>query len=610
MKTVTSTLLLATLVTGAVATAAPKMPDARLLDLYAIREADSYVVHIVANGDISAFLTDRKEGGDGYKLTVDVPALAPQDSKYEIDTPFSQGFQVWPMQLEKTIYSRIQIDLSMDASSVVGVLNKAHLFIRIQSESMEPPALVADSPPAPAPSVTSTSPETMTTDPNDTGSEPVAITALGVLPIESEDSDGPYTDSSADGAINEEELFFNLFPTPSRQSQTLFNVSTYEDTVPTEAVNGIRVGRFALQPSADFSYIRGNNLLLLNNDTFEDTALLARGRLVATLLESYNDLQFMYEGRYRDFDKFQLVDRYTHVFDVKASLVTSTRSNLVFTNHFIHGSFESQEFDPGGEVVANTDPFYRNVAEATYAMDVSERLGAELSGQYNRVEFTEPGTEFFSYDTSEFGGGIVYNLSPLTNLIGEFIHMRTRPDPTRQQARAEGNMVMFGIRGELTTSMRGQIRGGFASQDFGQGLLPANYRGFVADARVTRDFGQRAALDFTFGRRTTPSAFQLNGFYISNYATARFSTPVLLENLRFNANAAFFGNSYTFADVTTGIEREDDTLRATLGAAYFFTPLSYFSVDYRFDRRTSSIERFSFRNNAIHFMVGFGFLNR
>ena len=141
MKTV-SALLLATLALGEAAFAGPRVPKTKLLDMYAAKEGDSYVVHIVADGDISEFLSDRKQGDGTYKLTLDVPALSPLESKYNVETPFSRRFQVWPMQLGNKIYSRVEIELDNDASSVVGVENQAHIFVRIQREG----AVVVPSP--------------------------------------------------------------------------------------------------------------------------------------------------------------------------------------------------------------------------------------------------------------------------------------------------------------------------------------------------------------------------------------------------------------------------------------------------------------------------------
>ena len=188
MKTVASTLvlLLAALSFVTPSDAAPKMPAAELIDMYALREADSVVIHILANGDISQFLSDRAKGEKSYKLTLDVPALSPIDAKYDVETPFSHGFQMWPMQLEKKYYSRIEIELDLAASSVVGLLNESHLFIRINHESLQQ-APVALSAPANA-----FDEDSDRLPPPIQASPGVAVTPLGVLPIEpgSSDEDG------------------------------------------------------------------------------------------------------------------------------------------------------------------------------------------------------------------------------------------------------------------------------------------------------------------------------------------------------------------------------------------------------------------------------------
>lgn len=628
MKTVSSTLtlLVATMVLGAMtapAFAGPEVPKAKLLDMYALKEGDSYIVHIIADGDISQFLSDRKKGDKTYKLTLDVPALSPLESKYHIETPFSRQFQVWPMQLGNKIYSRVEIELDTQASSVVGVENAAHVFVRIQREG----AVVVQSQSRNAPSAaTTTSPmrEPTLEEPTDDEPAPVSMTALGVLPVElpaTEDSDAlpapaapirPMDDLLAENGDTEtidSELFFNLFPTPAGEQQTLFNVSPIEDIIPDEAAIGIRVGRFALQPSVDASYVRGSNLLLLSDDSFEDSALLVRGRLAMVLLDSVNEFTIAYEGRYRDFETFELEDRYTNVFDIKAKIFTTPASSLEFGNHFLHGAFESREFDLGGEVATNTDPFYRNRTDATFALDLSERLGGELTGSFNRVEFTDSASDFFNYDETTFGAAVLYNLSPVTSLVGDYARLRTRPDATRPEAYSDGNVVMLGLRGEVTALLQGQVRAGYARQSYSQSVVSQGYSGFVADVRLTRRFGEATALNFSLGRRTNPSAYEENGFYLSNYGNVQFVMP-LSDKLRLSTNAVIFGNSYPLVDTSTGIDRHDKALSGAAGVSYFFTPLSFLSVDYRHDRRDSNLEQFSYRNNAVQFMVGFGFLTR
>jgi len=614
MKTVTSTLVLAALALAALfsaaseAPAAPKVPSARLLDMYAVREGDQYVVHVVASGDISQFLSDRKSGEGSYHLTLDVPAISPSTAKFDVATPFSRRFQVWPMQLGKKIYSRIEIELDAEASSVVGLENSSHLFVRIHRE-LPPGVLVAESS---VPSQPSTAPK-----PSVVEAEPVTDDGESVAPSPPETevagSETPTPVASIDapkGAAppGEDELFFSLFPAPVRKQQTLFNVAAEEPLYSDEAALGIRLGRFAVLPSIDLSWIRGDNLLQTSEAPFIDNAYTVRGRVAATLLETAHDLKLAYEARYRDFQDFTLEDKLTHLVDLRSELELTPNTKARVSNHFVHGSFEAREFDPGGEVVASTDPFYRNYTDAVLALDLSERFGAEISANYNVVEFLDTSTEFFDYHTQSFGGTFLYDLSPLTSLLGEYIHAITPEPLDHPQAGSVADMFLVGLRGELTPMLRGQIRAGYGTQRFELATVSQDFRGFVADLSLTRDFGEVAALTALLGRRTNPSAFDENGYYVSNYGRVQFISP-LARNLRMTLTGALYLNDYPIADAS-GVIRNDDIFSAGAGLAYFFTPLTFLSVDYRHDQRNSNIELFAYQSNAIQLMVGFGFLNR
>jgi len=600
MKTVTSTFLsaLALAVVSSESSAAPKVPSARLLDMYAVRDGDQYVVHVLASGDISQFLSDRKQGEGSYQLTLDVPAVSPSTTKFDVATPFSRRFQVWPMQLGKKIYSRIEIELDVKASSVVGLENPSHLFVRIHRE-LPPGMQVAETRPAPAAVEAAPAPDG---DPGSIPPTPPEAQVAGSdpsVPVAS-------MDTPADPASGD--LFFSLFPAPVREQQTLFNVAAEEPLYSDEAPVGIRMGRFAVQPSIDASWIRGDNLLLATDAPFVDNAYMVRGRVTATLLETVHDLRLAYEARYRDFKEFTLEDKLTHLVDLRSGIELTPSTKIRIGNHFVHGSFESQEFDPGGEVVASIDPFYRNFTDAVLALELSERFGAEISASYNVVEFIDTTTEFFDYDTKGFGGTFLYDLSPLTSVVGEYVHTLTPEPIDRHQAGSVADMFLVGLRGEITSMLRGEIRAGYATQRFESATVAQDFSGFVADVSLTRDLGEVAALTARAGRRTNPSSFDENGYYVSNHGRVQFITP-FARNFRMTLTGAFFLNDYPVADAS-GVIRNDDILSAGAGLAYFFTPITYLSMDYRHDQRNSNIETFAYRSNAIQVMVGFGFLNR
>jgi hypothetical protein len=393
-----------------------------------------------------------------------------------------------------------------------------------------------------------------------------------------------------------------------RKPQTLFNVAAEEPLYADEAPRGVRLGRFAVQPSIDVSWVRGDNLLQSSEAPFIDNGYMVRARVTAALLEAVHDVKLAYEARYRDFQDFTLEDKLTHLVDVSSELELTPTTAARVSNHFAHGAFESQEFDPGGEIVASTDPFYRNYTEAVLGFEFSERLGAEINGSYNAVEFAEGSTDFFDYRTAGFGGTFLYELSPLTSLLGEYVRTVTPQPLERPIAGSVADSFLVGLRGELTPMIRGQIRAGYATQRFDYAGVPQDFSGFVADASLTRDFGESAALTLRAGRRTSPSSFHENGYYLSNYARAQFITPIA-RNFRLTVSGALYLNDYPVA-AENDVIRDDDIFSGGAGLAYFFTPLTYLSMDYRHDRRNSNIELFAYRSNAIHVMVGFGFLNR
>jgi len=169
-------------------------------------------------------------------------------------------------------------------------------------------------------------------------------------------------------------------------------------------------------------------------------------------------------------------------------------------------------------------------------------------------------------------------------------------------------MLLVGLRGELTPLLRGEIHAGYANQRFDNATVPQDYSGFVADVSLTRDLGERAALTARAGRRTSLSAYEENGYYVSNYARVQFISP-FARNFRMTLTGAFFRNDYPVPD-PTDLLRRDDIFSGSAGLAYFFNPLTFLSFDYRHDQRNSNIGLFAYRSDAIQIMLGFGLLNR
>ncbi len=651
MKTVSfGSLLLGLLVMAAPAASglAAEASEVKLIDMYAKAEGDAYKIYIMASGDISEYKTSRKLRTDSYKLILDVPALPPIDSKYDLTTPFSKRFEVWPMKLGDQIYSRIAIDLDLEASSVIGMASPARIFITISRKSetavadssvdrpeeeeaetdpepiamapipAEPPYVSSDpSPTLEAPEPDFTAPEIPMEEQPERNTQPIPMETDSPSLLAEETGDREFHDQAtiepaadpADTSLislagNSQE-FFSLFPIPARERRIVMDLGANESEA--TSFDGIRLGRFLMRPVVLGSFMKGSNVLLLSEDQFRDSVLHIRARTVFDLLHSENVLRLVYELRYQKYGKFKLIDNFSHFFDFDTNIHLTPTKFLEIQNHLVKGSYESREFDPGGELAFSFDPFIRNLTRGAFRMDMSERLGLELYGNYNHVHFTEEARQFFDYNTTVTGASFLYNLSPLTSLFGSYEHLNIPRPTARPQAQSSADSFYMGLKGELSPLLIGQARVGFRDQEFGQQDDRQSYRGLVADVNLTRYFGEMTALEVQAGRMTSPSNYEENGYFVSNYLNLRFAFP-LMQNLRLNTGASLFGNSYSLPSVDTGTLREDRSTAGWLGGSYYFSRRGFFEVTYRHERRNSKLDQYNYRNNVIMFLVGFGYL--
>jgi hypothetical protein len=605
---------------------AEETPTVKLVDMFAKAEGDQYKIHIMANGDISQYKTTRKMNSDTYKLTLDVPALPPVDSKYDLSTPFSRRFEVWPMMLGNQVYARIAIELDMEVSTVVGLESPSRIFVTISRKSAtavaEAPRAKEKATPAMddvAPDVTEAPQSADTADVTPTTSPlPEAAVASGHStskpPLYDETPDASAASQETEGgdiggSPMMKQEFFSLFPLPAGgRERPIFDVPVDQlgDDEPTD---GIRLGRFLARPILYASWIRGSNLLLLSEENFDDSAILLRFRTTFDLIETENPLRFAYEFRFKDYRKFELDDRFSHILDFDTAWALSPRMSLSLKNHLIRGNTESLEFDPGREVAFNTDPFYRNLAGGAIQMDFSERLGVEFFGNYNIVRFVDGSLQFYDYDQTITGASFLYHMSPLTTMFGKY-QRQVIPEPVaRPQAATKGDAFLVGARGELGALMTGVVQAGYQKQDFGPNGEFSNFRGFVADVRISRYFSEKTILSFDAGRANNPSNFEANSHYTSNYMNVQFLMPVF-RDVRLNARVSLIDNSYPFPSVELGVPREDRNLNLSIGASYYITRHGFFQVDFLHEKRNSNLESYRYRNNVLQFLFGWGFLSQ
>ena len=615
----------------------------RLLNMYAKSEADLFEVHIIADGDISGFKTTRRMGTDSYRLTLDVPAVPPVDSKYDVTTPFTRRFEMWPMKLGDRVYTRVMMEIDLKASSVVSQIRPSRILIKISrnsptaladashgddyneagighdSEASAEPPGVADAPTEPASAPTVKRGSVPAVGPGVDASPPVPP-ALPPSPGESLPSDSseeaetgesqPPSTSEAQETAGQSGEFISLFPAPD-ESRPIFDTPLEQiDGVGGGPTDGWLLGRFLFRPFVEGSWIRGDNLTLQTDESFEDTAIYARAVAAFDLLDSDNSLHFNYELRYRKFNKFQLLrENFSHGVNVGTGVTLSSTMKFKAENHFFRGSFETIEFDPGQEVFFNVEPFNRNRTIVGLEKDMSERLSVAVTGTYDFVRFQGEKIAFFSYDTMAVRANFRYRLSPVKSVFGEYVRANT-PEPTgRPEAKRTGNAFLAGIQGELTPLLLGTIRVGYSAQDFGTDEANAlDFRGLVASVSLTRYFTEAAALTIEGGRQTNLSNFENNNYCKSDFLNLQFTGP-MRRNLQLIAGAYLVDNLYPLEASELPERRNDTVLAGWVGAAYFFSQQTYFRADYRHERRRSNLDEFQYTNNVIRLVFGIGFFS-
>ena len=567
-------------------TATAATPPSKLLDVYASRTGDEVTVHIVASGDISGFKTTRKLRADSYTLTIDVPALPPLDKKYDVRAPLTRKFELWPMKLGASLGSRVVMELETAATSVIGAEGPNRIFIRLSKAST--PRLAQKTPP----------PEHAVADVS------VEPTPAGTPDVQSRPSAEDHVAPAPDSTPTEDPSFFSLFPVPSGRTAVPLPPSGDVGSAPEESGDGLHLGRFRVLPMIEANYVRGTNLLL-TGPAIEDSALFIRGRTAFELAESENSFKLVYEARYRNFQTFQLQSKLSHFLDLKSAFDLGPRLYVELGDHFVRGSFESEEIDPGHELALNTDPFMRNDGNAALTVEASGRLGIKLSGRYNWIRFLNPSTTFFDYRTTDVAASFLYDLSPLTTIFGEYVRSYTPEPAGRPGAGSTGDSVYLGLSGEITPRLGGRVQGGYSLERYGSGL---RYRGLVARAELTRQLTEQAAVSVSAGRQNFLSAFAGNVYYTSNHAEAGLVLPIA-RRFRLVAGGSVFDNQYPVAETPGGVRRRDFIWAGRGGILYSVTPFAFLRFDYRHESRNSKLDLFDYRNDSFVVLVGLGYAN-
>src|SRR4029078_7787981 len=126
---------------------------------------------------------------------------------------------------------------------------------------------------------------------------------------------------------------------------------------------GIAAGRFVLYPAVSFNYSYDDNLFY-QSENIPGVQLVATGRyeivprILIDLPLSRRRVRFQYARVYREYTNADVaqVSKWSHFFDFEGSVLMHDVFSVVLRDHFLRGTQEVQEFDPGGEIGLNLLP--------------------------------------------------------------------------------------------------------------------------------------------------------------------------------------------------------------------------------------------------------------
>jgi hypothetical protein len=371
---------------------------------------------------------------------------------------------------------------------------------------------------------------------------------------------------------------------------------------------GLMLGSLTLRPALEGSWVDGESSVLDQPQPVADRYLELRPRLGAEWPTGRGSVLAGYEARIRRGSAFPLLDSVTHLVDGSFDLALGASLVLRAAGHHARGSLETNEVDPGYEYFFGLAPFRRSYLSAGARLQLGPRLDLDASAWRNDVD-VDPEARFFDFAQEGLGGSLGFEATPGLRAALSYGFDRVPSAPSRPEAENRAHALGALVSGELLPLVRGELAVGFRTQENpNAGAEGRRFEDWVASARLSKEFARGALLQAGGGRATFPSAFEENGFYVSNFGALDLTLPLPL------GVAASAGLSYRVNDyrVSAGAgEPRRDTLRGwALGLGRPLTRWGFLRLDYREDRRRSNLPAFDTDTHSLLIQAGLGYRGR
>ncbi len=484
------------------------------------------------------------------------------------------------------------------------------------------PDVVAPPPAAPAPAPVAAEPSFAPPQPAPSTVEPARVEPVATAPVAAEPT--PPAPAPATSAGDTADLARQLFPTAPAETPSATTGAVSElypqlfpaaapavqpeaPLPPPEVIGhgeepGLALGPFRVSASIDARYVNADTFLEATAVPTKASYLAVQPRVQAAAPVGEGRFELDYAPVLRGLSDYDQVNSSSQALTASLDLPVGGRVTFNVRDRFQAGILDTRVVDPGGEYFFGLGHFRRNDVNAGASILVGPRLSVELAGALGTVRFQEP-AEFFPYDTRSASAGLGFELTPNLKAVASYVYDAVpRPDE-HPEAELTAHSARFSLGGEILPLLTGDISVGYRDQD-SPNAAPGGtrYSGFVMSAALNRQLGRESSIGIYASRTTPVSAFEANGFYVSNSVQGTLQLP-LPARFELQGGVGYQWNDYRTVALEIGAPREDRILG---WYASLRRPVRYnlfLSGSYRSEDRQSNLNDFDSDADGFYFQL-------
>ncbi len=383
------------------------------------------------------------------------------------------------------------------------------------------------------------------------------------------------------------------------------------------ARDGISAGHLVLYPSLTVDYLHESNVLFgsgigSGNEIIAAGVRVIQPRIVAELPIGANRIRWSYSPAYRDYTTSQVAQtqRVSHFFDLEGKFKMGSSLDIALRDHFVRGTTELREVDPGGETAFGLAPFTLHEPELDVDLALGARQGISIIPRYTSTRFDDlQSASFFDYRSRRLEGRYNYRVGPLDTLYGYYALDDTqqhRDDPTFGEITQTARTAGLGLRRVINEAVTSSLSVGYQTLTF-NGVADQDFSGVILDASATWHLGDTTRIEFAGRRNPYPSFFENNNYYLNNEIATRIAEQIG-QNTYVTVAGTYQVNHYTQTSTTFGVRRRDRVVHLEAGIGRQFLRSLRAFVGYNRDRRDSNVDLATYTVDRIIFRIELGWL--